>query len=114
MCARMYPNGDGQGHNTHVSLFFVLMKGPFDPLLRWPFQQKVTFLLKDQKGHADVVDAFRPEPTGESFRRPTSLMNVASGSPKFLPLTDLDDPNRGYVVDDVMFVKIIVDCSTLL
>ena len=36
-------------------------------------------------------------------------MNVASGSPKFLPLADLDDPSKGYVVDDVMFVKEFVD-----
>lgn len=35
--------GDGNGKNTHVSLFFVVMKGDFDALLPWPFQQKVTF-----------------------------------------------------------------------
>ena len=27
MCIRAYLNGDGIGYNTHVSIFFVLMKG---------------------------------------------------------------------------------------
>ena len=29
MCIRAYLNGDGIGYNTHVSIFFVLMKGEF-------------------------------------------------------------------------------------
>ena len=41
MCLRAYLNGDGTGRGTHLSLFFVLMKGPHDALLRWPFNQKV-------------------------------------------------------------------------
>lgn len=27
MCARLYPNGDGMGKNTHMSIFFVVMRG---------------------------------------------------------------------------------------
>jgi len=41
MCARLYLNGDGMGKGTHVSLFFVVMRGAFDALLKWPFRQKV-------------------------------------------------------------------------
>lgn len=41
MCLRVYLNGDGTGRGTHLSLFFVVMKGPHDALLRWPFNQKV-------------------------------------------------------------------------
>ena len=41
MCLRIYLNGDGTGRGTHLSLFFVVMKGPNDALLRWPFNQKV-------------------------------------------------------------------------
>lgn len=43
MCLRIYLNGDGTGRGTHLSLFFVVMKGPSDALLRWPFNQKVSF-----------------------------------------------------------------------
>jgi len=41
MCARLYLNGDGMGKGTHVSLFFVIMRGAYDALLKWPFRQKV-------------------------------------------------------------------------
>ena len=41
MCIRAYLNGDGIGYKTHLSVFFVLMKGEFDPLLKWPFDYKV-------------------------------------------------------------------------
>ena len=43
MCARIYLNGDGLGKGTHVSLFFVVMKGDYDDRLPWPFRQKVSF-----------------------------------------------------------------------
>jgi len=29
------------GKGTHVSLFFVVMRGAYDALLKWPFRQKV-------------------------------------------------------------------------
>ena len=41
MCTRLYLNGDGMGKGTHVSLFFVVMRGAYDALLKWPFRQKV-------------------------------------------------------------------------
>ena len=41
MCIRAYLNGNGIGKRTHLSVFFVLMKGEFDPLLKWPFDCKV-------------------------------------------------------------------------
>lgn len=50
LCARAYLNGDGSGKGTHVSLYFVVMRGEFDSLLPWPFKQKVTLMLLDQTG----------------------------------------------------------------
>ena len=44
MCARIYLNGDGMGKGTHVSLFFVVMRGDYDAKLPWPFRQKVCFI----------------------------------------------------------------------
>ena len=40
MRMRLYPNGDGQGKNTYVSIFFQIMKGEFDAILAWPFPKK--------------------------------------------------------------------------
>ncbi|KAL8562405.1 hypothetical protein ACOMHN_066119 [Nucella lapillus] len=113
MCARIYPNGDGMGKNSHLSLFFVLMRGHYDSLLPWPFQQKVTLMLIDQKYREHVIDAFRPDPTSSSFKRPTSEMNIASGCPVFIPLAKLTNPQHGYLKDNTMFIKIIVETEGL-
>ena len=111
MCARIYLNGDGMGRGTHISVFFVIMRGQYDALLRWPFRQKVTFMLMDQDNVEHVIDAFRPDPSSSSFQRPRRETNIASGCPMFCPLTELN--NHAYVRDDTMFLKIIVDTSDL-
>jgi len=111
VCARLYPNGDGMGKGTHMSMFFVIMRGEYDALLPWPFIQKIHFKLLDQDRIRDVHDAFRPDPQSSSFKRPTSNMNVASGCPTFISHTELR--RGGYVRNDTMFVKITVDMSGL-
>ena len=78
MCARIYLNGDGLGKGTHLSFFFVIMRGPFDTLLTWPFKQKVTLTLLNQVGKNHVMDHFLdPRLT----QKPRKEMNVASGCP---------------------------------
>ncbi|XP_078357981.1 TNF receptor-associated factor 2-like [Oculina patagonica] len=111
MCARLYLKGDGMGKGTHLSLFFVVMRGEFDALLRWPFRQKVTMMLLDQDNVEHVIDAFRPDPSSSSFQRPRRESNIASGCPLFCPLSELN--NHAYVRDDAMFLKIIVDTVDL-
>ena len=56
MCLRLYIMGDGIGKGTHLSLFFVVMRGEFDNILQWPFTHKVTFKLINQAGGRDIVD----------------------------------------------------------
>ncbi|KAJ8285629.1 hypothetical protein GJAV_G00029060 [Gymnothorax javanicus] len=111
VCMRLYLNGDGVGRGTHISLFFVVMKGEYDALLSWPFKHKVTFSLVDQNQKEDVIDAFRPDLSSSSFHRPVSDMNVASGCPLFFPLAKLHSPRHAYVKDDTLFIKCIVDTS---
>ncbi|XP_077870147.1 LOW QUALITY PROTEIN: TNF receptor-associated factor 2-like [Saccoglossus kowalevskii] len=113
MCARVYLNGDGMGKGNHVSLFFVIMRGSFDGLLRWPFRQKVTFMLLDQNNREHVIDAFRPDPTSNSFKKPTGDMNIASGCPLFMPLGQLESSRHAYVKDDCLFIKVIVDTTDI-
>ncbi|XP_028395412.1 TNF receptor-associated factor 2-like, partial [Dendronephthya gigantea] len=107
MCAKIYMNGDGFGKGSHLSLFFVVMKGDYDALQTWPFQKKITMMLLDQGNGDHMVDAFHSDPQSSSFQRPRSDMNIASGSPLFMPIDHLD--NRQYIKDDVIFIKIIVD-----
>ena len=111
MCIRVYLNGDGMGHKTHLSVFFVLMKGEFDALLKWPFENKVSLILVDQNHRKHLVQTFKPTPESSSFQRPISDMNVASGCPQFCKLSYLDDEN--YTKDDTLFIKCIVDTSSI-
>ncbi|XP_030631320.1 TNF receptor-associated factor 2 [Chanos chanos] len=112
MCLRIYLNGDGTGRGSHLSLFFVVMRGQSDALLKWPFNQKVTLMLLDQSNREHIIDAFRPDVASSSFQRPISEMNIASGCPLFCPLAKLDGKNS-YVRDDTIFIKAIVDLTGL-
>ena len=111
MCIRAYLNGDGIGFNTHLSVFFVLMRGEYDPLLKWPFESKVSLILVDQNLRQHIVQTFKPSPDSSSFQKPQSDMNVASGCPQFAKLSVLEEGN--YVKNDVLFLKCIVDTSKI-
>ena len=111
MCLRLYIMGDGIGKGTHLSLFFVVMRGEFDNILQWPFTHKVTFKLINQAGGRDIVDTFKPDPTSNAFRKPQSDMNIASGCPRFVSHTELE--GGGFVIDDTIFIKCNVDTSTM-
>ena len=93
MCLRLYMDGDGSGKGTHLSFFLTLMRGEYDALLTWPFRQTVTLMLLDQDRQKDIFQSFRPDPSSSSFQRPINEMNVASGCPKFAPLSILDNPS---------------------
>ena len=45
----IYPNSDGNGKNTYLSVFIKVMKGEYDAILPWPFKKKVKFELIDQQ-----------------------------------------------------------------
>ena len=111
MCLRLYILGDGIGKGTHMSLFFVVMKGEFDNILQWPFTHKVTFKLINQCGARDIMDIFQPDPLISSFQRPESKMNAASGCPRFVSMNEL--MQGGFIVDDTIFIKVKVDTATM-
>ena len=88
------------------------MKGEYDALLAWPFRQKVTLSLIDQSGaRKHISDAFRPDPTSSSFRRPVGEMNIASGSPMFAPLTKVESAE--YLKDDTIFICVSIDTTDI-
>ena len=111
MCLRLYIMGDGIGKGTHLSLFFVVMRGEFDTILQWPFTHKVTFKLLNQAGGRGIVDTFQPDPMSSSFRKPKSDMNVSSGCPRFVSHAELE--RGGFIVDDTIFIKCMIDTSTI-
>ncbi|XP_019733384.1 TNF receptor-associated factor 3 isoform X2 [Hippocampus comes] len=76
MCARVYLNGDGMGKGTHLSLFFVVMRGEYDALLPWPFKQKV---LPTQTPLRVRVGSLIPSINGEIGRICVQNVYVATG-----------------------------------
>lgn len=114
MRARLYPTGDGNARRAHMSLFFVLMRGEFDSVLQFPFHHKVTFCLLDQTANRrHIIDSFRPDVKSNSFQRPQSEMNIASGIPKCCPLTLIQRDDKPYVRDDTMLIKVMVDFADI-
>ncbi|CAF3775216.1 unnamed protein product [Rotaria sp. Silwood1] len=110
MRVRLYLNGYGNARRTHMSLFFVLMQSEYDVILKFPFNYKVTFCLYDQTpAQRHIIDSFRPDIKSNSFQRPRSEMNIASGIPKFCPLSVIQQEDNVYVRDDTMFIKIRVN-----
>lgn len=102
------PNGDGDGRNTHLSVYISLLKGKFDALLPWPFRKTVTFTLIDQQEnelHANnYVLMFTPDPANACFARPGKNSNDGWGFSRFISHAQLR--SRRYIVDDTLFLKV--------
>ena len=111
MCIEAYLNGNGTGYNSHLSMSFILMKGEYDPLLKWPFDYKVTLVLVDQTHQRHIWHHFQPDHDNPSFQRPQSDSNVLYNFPQFAELPVLDD--GPYVDEDVMYIKCIVDTTNI-
>lgn len=108
LCVRLYPDGDGIGKGSHLSLFIALAKGPYDDVLPWPFRQKITFSLLDpNRKMPPLKETFLPDPQSSSFHQPQERLNVASGSPLFACHTQIPS----YLKDDVLYLKVVVDLA---
>lgn len=111
---KIFPNGDGPGKNTHLSVFISVMKGAYDAILPWPFSKKVKFTLIDQ--HEDsikqenIARQFIPDDFPESFARPTKEENKGYGCHEFIPQEKL--LSGRYLVDDTLFLQIEIGPSS--
>uniref|UniRef100_UPI00398E7E02 TNF receptor-associated factor 2-like isoform X1 n=1 Tax=Pristiophorus japonicus TaxID=55135 RepID=UPI00398E7E02 len=113
LCCRIYPNGDGNGKGTHVSLFLTIVRGEYDEVLPWPFRQKVTFMLLDQASQRHVKESFSPDVLSGSFQKPRSHMNVASGCPTFAGHDLFLKPQHHYLKNDTIYIKVVIDMAGL-
>uniref|UniRef100_A0A672KRI7 MATH domain-containing protein n=1 Tax=Sinocyclocheilus grahami TaxID=75366 RepID=A0A672KRI7_SINGR len=115
LSVRAYLAGENSGRGTHLSLYITIMRGDFDSLLPWPFRQNITLTLLDQSGSRNhQTNTFTPDTNSDSFHRPTSDSNVATGFSRFISHGDLEAPrNAVYVRDDTLFIKVKVDTTGL-
>ena len=111
----LHPNGRGDAKDTHLSIYFILMKGEYDAKLSWPFQGILTLTLIDQQEHAkdreNIVISFTAIPSNkEVYGRPLTAENTGWGFAKFVPLSKLTE--RRYIVDDTIFIQVQVAPET--
>lgn len=120
VCVRLYLNGDGSARGTYASIFLVILRGPYDSLVQWPFSYRVSFCLYDQRTIIEknrtnrpkhIIESFRPDTNSISFQRPCSAMNIASGIPRFCSLNELSQPvnENLYVINDTMYIRTFID-----
>lgn len=93
-----------------------ILIGAYDSLLKWPFNYRVTFYLLDQhenpKEREHVTFSIKPNPCPENepfLGRPKMEKNASFGGAKFVRHDVIE--TRNYLVNDTIFIKIIVDCD---
>ena len=102
----IYPAGDK--NQRHLSLYFVVMKGPFDDVLPWPFTKRICLFLINCKGGHNVVKDIFPDPRLHYFRKPTDTQNVGYGYPRFIPLGVILNEESEFVSNGSIFIRILV------
>ena len=109
MC--IFPFGDQTNKNRYLSVFIAIMKGKYDAILSWPFNQKVTFMLIDQQDdpaeRKNLESFFVTDTSSSSFARPTTDENEGLGFLRFVSHKNLK--TRRYVVDDTLFLQVKID-----
>lgn len=104
LCLCVYPAGDT--NQNFLSLYFVVMKGPYDEILPWPFQKQVVLTLVNCQGGPHFHKEIVPDPRLHYFSRPRGEKNVGYGYPKFMPLSKLLNEDSGYVSEDSIFIRV--------
>ena len=100
------PNGYGDGENTHLSIFFQLLKGEYDAMLPWPFHKMITFTLIDQQENPSDRENISESFTPETIARPVEDVGIGDGYHKFISHDELK--KRRYIVDDTAFIQVQV------
>ena len=60
-----------------------------------------------------VMETFKADPNSSSSKRPDGEMIIASGCPRFVAHSTLENAKNTYIKDDTLFLKVAVDLSDL-
>ena len=116
MCLWVFPNGCGDGENTHVSVFTSFMKGENDKKLKWPFRGTLTVRLVDQfqnKFHKDSTICYDDKASRYARRLTFGEKSQGWGVMELVSHEFLRDPNCQFLKDDCLKIQIIkVDFDT--
>ena len=101
---RLFPNGNGDGENTHLSLFLINMEGEYDAILQWPCAKDITLTLIDQQGNLDDRETISFALGRVWTSRPLKGKEVGWGFQTFEAHDELQ--KRAYIVDDTIFFQV--------
>ena len=103
LCLCVYPAGDNNQDN--LSIYFVIMRGPYDEILQWPFQRQIHLSLLNCKGGHDILKDIMPDPKLHYFHRPDKPRNVGYGYPKFILLQKLLSEDSEFMENNCIFIR---------
>ena len=112
----VYPNGDGRGSGSHLSVYAALMRGEYDNELEWLFEGDIRVELlnwRADKNHHLCTISFNRYTDPYSSRVTDKKIGPCLGSPQFISHTDLAlTTNSEYLRDD--YLKLRVSLSTCM
>ena len=104
---QVYPNGDGDGSGSHLSVYAQLMRGEYDNELEWPFEGEIRVELlnwrEDKNHHSHIINFTCTSRLTDQETAPSL------GEPHFISLTDLaSTTNTEYLRDDYLKLRVSV------
>ena len=113
---KVYPNGNGKGSGSHLSVYAQRMRGEYDNELEWPFEGDIRVELlncwRQDKNHYSNVFHFNRynDPDGTHSSRLTDQETASGlGIPQFIPHTDLVSiTNTEYLRDEYLKLRVSV------
>ncbi|XP_059849805.1 TNF receptor-associated factor 1-like isoform X3 [Hypanus sabinus] len=105
MCLRIYLNGHGDTKGTHISLYYILLKGQYDALTQWPFKENVKLaILNPRDRHQSILKMCTPCSQDPALQRPVERMNAPCGFSMFVTVSEFNQFISECVDNDEMFV----------
>lgn len=118
VCLRVHTNGASTGKGSHISVYLLLMPGPFDQELQWPFLCifKVAILNQlENTGHVKRKFKFinDRQQCGDKYNQCVpcckETADIGIGEPQFIPHALLEGKGKcqcAYLKDDCIFVSV--------
>ena len=106
MRIKVYPNGYGEGKDTHVSIYLQLLVGPYNDNLQWPFIGTLVFELLNQ-----LADRNHHTSTLALFEKRDARVGNNWGFGEFFLHSELSDDSTNdtqYLMEDTLYFKVTV------
>jgi len=103
---KIYPNGDGIGKGTHLSVYFMILKGKYDDILPWPFAENVMIRIMPgiDKWSDGRGETFKPNITERFYQKPTShITPTGVGTPT---LIEINTVLSKFMKDDTVYIQV--------